>query len=91
MIEQGIAWIRAHPWEAFAGLYAALSVLNGVLDEAAPKSTFARVVHALLDRLSPFTRRNAVGTFKLPGAASVHTESLPESAELRAVKEEKTP
>lgn len=65
-----IDWLRANPWETMGIAYTALSVLNGVLDQAAPQSTAAKVVHALLDRLSPFTRRDALGTFKLPMMAS---------------------
>ena len=74
------SWVHTHPWTALSVLYAVLSVVNGVLDVAAPQSTTAKVVHVLLDRLSPFTRNNAIGTFKLPGAASKAIETLSEQA-----------
>jgi hypothetical protein len=62
-----VALIAEHPQAVTAVLaYVTLGLLNGLLKVKVDGPAVTRVISALVDRVAPTTRRDALGTFKWP-------------------------
>jgi hypothetical protein len=89
---QGAAsWIYAHPLLFAAGLFAAITALNGALRKNGKAPWLVGWLDVLVDFVSILSRRDSAGTWKLPLRPSkpvmngVHVEREPGGPSLRAL------
>ena len=81
------SWVTDHPAQTLGLVWAALSVVNGLLPASVKSGPVGTVIHAILDRISFLTRSDAAGTLKLPTVASAALRAAADSVDAK----EKTP
>lgn len=67
ILEAFRTFVASHPDLVIGVLaYVVIGLLNGILPTKVDGATVTRMISAILDRVAPTTRKDAVGTFKLP-------------------------